>query len=172
MLAGAIAAAATALWLFQFSRDAKVSERAREDLTKCDAFLSRVAQTWPHISLKLGTLRNLQALAEEIRSQSSDQDTTISFQPAWFWALLVPKVCNYNAAESQGSEERPEGTGNSICLKSHFVMPLNEDHEKQPPDSNIHAIDSLLAMPEDLELFDIESLSFDFVHNSFWEQGL
>jgi hypothetical protein len=54
IITDAIAAASTALWLFQFSRDAKVSRRAQENLAKCDAFLNHVAQTWPHISQKVG----------------------------------------------------------------------------------------------------------------------
>lgn len=53
IITDAIAAASTALWLFQFSRDAKVSRRAQENLAKCDAFLNHVAQTWPHISQKV-----------------------------------------------------------------------------------------------------------------------
>ncbi|KAJ3459018.1 hypothetical protein MRS44_015091 [Fusarium solani] len=190
IITDAIAAASTALWLFQFSRDAKVSRRAQENLAKCDAFLNHVAQTWPHISQKierantdgqLNTLRKLQALAESIRLQSSDQDTTISFQPAWFWELLDPKVCNNTQNGLQKvnklSTQRLGHSGDSrICLKSHFVMPLDEDEHllggEQPSDSHMNIGDSLFVMPEELELFDIDSLSLDFLHNSSWQPGL
>lgn len=53
MVADFVAAAATVSWLFQFSTDAKISQRAREDLAKCDQFLNHVALTWPHVSQKV-----------------------------------------------------------------------------------------------------------------------
>lgn len=134
-----------------------------------------------NIEAQLGTLRKLQALAEEIRRQSSDQDTTISFQPAWFWDLLDPRIFNsmQNVPQdfNQTSADRPGHSDDSrICLKSHFVMPLDENQrlnqERQPSDPNLNTGDSLFIMPEDLELFDIDSLSFDFLHNGSWEPGL
>ncbi|UPK99703.1 hypothetical protein LCI18_010638 [Fusarium solani-melongenae] len=181
IIADAIAAASTALWLFQFSRDAKVSRRAQENLAKCDAFLNHVAQTWPHISQKLNTLTKLQALAESIRLQSSDQDATISFQPAWFWELLDPRICNNTQNGLQKVNKlSTQGLGHSgdsrICLKSHFVMPLDEGEHllrgEQPSDSHVNIGDSLFVMPEELESFDIDLLSLDFLHNRSWQPGL
>ncbi|KAJ3524549.1 hypothetical protein NM208_g10269 [Fusarium decemcellulare] len=186
MIADSIAAASTALWLFRFSRDTKVSQRAQEDLIKHgDSDFSSVGKTFGlervNIDAQLGTLGKLQALAEEIRRQSSDQDTTISFQPAWFWELLDPRICNsmQNVPPdfNQTSADRPGHSDDSrICLKSHFVMPLDEnqrlDQEMQPSDPDLNTGDSLFTMTEDLELFDIDSLSFDFLHNGSWEPAL
>lgn len=120
-------------------------------------------------------------MAESIRQQGSDQDTTISFQPAWFWELLEPKIRNSRQSGLQNvdklSTQRVEHSGDSkICLKSHFVMPLDEDKHllqgEQPSDPHMTIGDSLFVMPEELELFDIDSLSFDFLHNGSWQAGL
>jgi hypothetical protein len=55
-------------------------------------------------------------------------------------------------------------------------MPLDEDEHllggEQPSDSHMNIGDSLFVMPEELELFDIDSLSLDFLHNSSWQPGL
>lgn len=53
MVADFVAAAATVSWFFQFSAAPKISRRAREELDKCDAFLSHVAETWPHVNQKV-----------------------------------------------------------------------------------------------------------------------
>lgn len=53
MVADFVAAAATVSWFFQFSADPKISRRAREELDKCDAFLSHVSGTWPHVNQKV-----------------------------------------------------------------------------------------------------------------------
>ncbi|WAO86322.1 Zn(2)-C6 fungal-type domain-containing protein [Fusarium falciforme] len=171
-----VAAAATVPWLFQFSNDAKIAQRARDDLQKCDTFLSHAAVTWPHFAQKLGTLRQLQALADENRRQHSNDGTTISFQPAWLWDLLDPRIySSLTGSPHPSSELASRNLDSKMYLKSHFVMPLHEDQDSgqdnQPASSAIDAVDSLFAMPGDLELFNIESLSHDCLQNGLWDQG-
>ncbi|KAF5668255.1 hypothetical protein FDENT_11871 [Fusarium denticulatum] len=175
MVADFVAAAATVSWFFQFSADPKISRRAREELDKCDAFLSHVAETWPHVSQKLETLRKLEALANENRRQHSDEGTNISFQSAWLWDLLNPKIQSTQTAPSHsgsGTEKRPDS---EMYLKSHFVMPLHDDHEsgqtREPMASGQDGMDSLFTMPGDLDLFNIELLSHDFFENGLWDQS-
>ncbi|KAF4969876.1 hypothetical protein FSARC_2971 [Fusarium sarcochroum] len=179
MVADFVAAAATVSWFFQFSADPKISRRAREDLNKCDAFLSHVALTWPHVNQKLDTLRKLEALANENRRQHSDEGTNISFQSAWLWDLLDPKIqssqtCSSHPGSGLGgaTERNPDS---EMYLKSHFVMPLQDDQDstqtREPLAPSNDGMDSLLTMPGDLDLFNIELLSHDFFENGLWDQG-
>ena len=55
ILGDAIAASASVLWLFQFSKDNKVAERTRNNLKTCEKLLGTMAQMWPHISEKVRT---------------------------------------------------------------------------------------------------------------------
>ncbi|KAF5536405.1 C6 transcription factor [Fusarium mexicanum] len=178
MVVDFVAAAATVSWFFQFSADPKISRRAREELDKCDAFLSHVAVTWPHVNQKLETLRKLKALANENRRQHSDEGTNISFQSAWLWELLTPMVQSPQISSSHSgsgtggaSEKNPDS---EMYLKSHFVMPLHDDQDSgQIKDSMAsgHGMDSLFTMPGDLDLFNIELLSHDFFETGLWDQG-
>ncbi|KAJ4263537.1 hypothetical protein NW762_006356 [Fusarium torreyae] len=179
MVADFVAAAATVSWFFQFSADPKISRRAREDLAKCEAFLSHVAVTWPHVNQKLDTLRKLEALANENRRQHSDEGTNISFQSAWLWDLLDPKIQSSQIGSSHSglgtggaSERHPDS---EMYLKSHFVMPLHDDQDsgqsRETLASGQDGMDSLFTMPGDLDLFNIELLSHDFFENGLWDQG-
>ncbi|KAF5698054.1 C6 transcription factor [Fusarium globosum] len=179
MVADFVAAAATVSWFFQFSADPKISRRAREELDKCDAFLSYVAETWPHVNQKVETLRKLEALANENRRQQSDEGTNIRFQSAWLWDLLNPKILSTEMSSSHSgpgtggaSEKDPDS---EMYLKSHFVMPLHEDQAsgqiREPMASSPDGMDSLFTMPGDLDLFNIELLSHEFFENGLWDQG-
>lgn len=53
MVSDAMAGAATVSWLFQFSKDEEIAQKAQNNLIKCEEFLSHVAQTWPHITEKV-----------------------------------------------------------------------------------------------------------------------
>ncbi|KAG5760039.1 hypothetical protein H9Q72_011836 [Fusarium xylarioides] len=179
MVADFVAAAATVSWFFQFSADPKISRRAREDLDKCDAFLSHVAVTWPHINQKLETLRKLEALANENRRQHSDEGTNIKFQSAWLWDLLNPQIQSTQIGSSHsgpGAGGAPEKNPDSeMYLKSHFVMPLHDDQDsgqiRDPMAPGQDGMDSLFTMPGDLDLFNVELLSHDFFENGLWDQG-
>ncbi|RKL39309.1 hypothetical protein BFJ72_g6781 [Fusarium proliferatum] len=179
MVADFVAAAATVSWFFQFSADPKISRRAREELDKCDAFLSHVAETWPHVNQKVETLRKLEALANENRRQHSDEGSNIRFRSAWLWDLLNPKIqstqngsLHSGSGTSGASEKNPDS---EMYLKSHFVMPLHDDQDsgqiRESMASGQDGMDSLFTMPGDLDLFNIELLSHDFFENGLWDQG-
>ncbi|KLP10136.1 Uncharacterized protein Y057_2614 [Fusarium fujikuroi] len=179
MVADFVAAAATVSWFFQFSADPRISRRAGEELDKCDAFLSHVAVTWPHVNQKLETIRKLEALANENRRQHSDEGTNIRFQSAWLWDLLNPKIQSTQIGfpgsgpgTDGASEKNPDS---EMYLKSHFVMPLHDDQDsgqiREPIASGQDGMDSLFTMPGDLDLFNIELLSHDFFENGLWDQG-
>lgn len=55
ILGDAIAASATILWLFQFTRDAKVAQRTRNNLETCEKLISTMAEMWPHLFNKVRT---------------------------------------------------------------------------------------------------------------------
>ncbi|KAF5534279.1 C6 transcription factor [Fusarium napiforme] len=179
MVADFVAAAATVSWFFQFSADPKISRRAREELDNCDAFLSHVAETWPHVNQKLETLRKMEALANENRRQYSDEGTSIRFQSAWLWDLLNPRI----QSTQSGSSHSGSGTGGAsgknpeseMYLKSHFVMPLHDDEDfgqiGEPITSGQDGMDSLFTMPGDLDFFNIELLSHEFFENGLWDQS-
>lgn len=48
-----VAATATIPLFFRFSKDQKVAQKAKQDLAKCEKFLSRMSDDWPHISQKV-----------------------------------------------------------------------------------------------------------------------
>ncbi|KAF5614602.1 C6 transcription factor [Fusarium sp. NRRL 25303] len=179
MVADFVAAAATVSWFFQFSADPKISRRAREELGKCDTFLSHVAVTWPHVNQKVETLRKLGALANENRRQHSGEGTYIRFQSAWLWDLLNPKIqstqngSSHSGSGTSGTSEKSPDS--EMYLKSHFVMPLHDDQDsgqiREPVVSGQDGMDSLFTMPGDLDLFNIELLSHDFFENGLWDQG-
>lgn len=53
VIGDAIAASATVLWLFQFTKDSKVAQRTRNNLEICEKFMNTLARIWPHISHKV-----------------------------------------------------------------------------------------------------------------------
>jgi len=48
-----VAMTATIPCLFQFAGDPKVSEKAREDLAKCNSFVNCIAKRWPHVAAQV-----------------------------------------------------------------------------------------------------------------------
>lgn len=131
-----------------------------------------------NISFKLDTLRKLRVLADEHRRQHSNEGTTVSFQPAWLWDLLDPKIYSSLAGlphPDSGPVSGPK-PHSKMYLKSHFVMPLHEDQDstqnKEQPESSTNTVDSLFTIPSELELFNIEWLSPDFLQNRPWDQSL
>ncbi|WKT48243.1 hypothetical protein QSH57_013148 [Fusarium oxysporum f. sp. vasinfectum] len=163
-----MAGTATVSWLFQFSKDQEIAQKAQNNLSKCEEFLCQVAQTWPHISQKIDALRKLQALARENYRQCSSQGTTISFQSAWFWDLLSPRP-SFGANEARAPDLRGE-TKSEISLKNHFVLPLHDGLGSEPGNPLVGlAVDPFLVMPGELELFNIDSLSHDFFQSGLWD---
>ncbi|WZH42081.1 uncharacterized protein QYS62_003049 [Fusarium acuminatum] len=170
MIADIIACTATVSWLFQFSKNHKIAQDAQSNLVKCEEFLSQVAQIWPHISYKVDVLGKLRALARENYRQNSSHSTTISFQPAWFWDLLAPKPSlKTNTTRIPGLRGE---TKSEISLKSHFVLPLDDDTNPNVDPAPVgFDFDPFFVMPGELGLFNIDSLSHDFLQNDPWGQG-
>ncbi|KAJ4168228.1 hypothetical protein BFJ70_g16478 [Fusarium oxysporum] len=174
MLGVAVAATATVQWLFQFSKDTRVARRAQDDLSWCDEFLSHMALTWPHLSLSLIVLRKLQDLADHNRRDVMDQDSTIKFKSAWFWELLdtgIWKSSTNDLSSLQAAASMRDDFDASMCLKSHFIDPFQEEqdvvHEQQSLSAGLDHVDSLFMGAEGLEQFHIEGLSLDFLNPAF-----
>ncbi|KAF7591893.1 hypothetical protein BBP40_000940 [Aspergillus hancockii] len=176
LIAHAVAATATIPWLFQFARDHKVSKKAYEDLGRCERFLSRISNLWPHISRKLEILQRLQSVARDKLQNIPGGSTMISFQPQMFWELLDPKICQM----VQG-DYVPYGmnfpTGNvpdaRLRVTTHFVHPLVEDQEEQPPPINNveNGMQSISPDPEDLEQVCLDQIFYHFPRDeSYWLQ--
>lgn len=113
------------------------------------------------------TLKKLRILADQNRAQATHQDMTISFKPEWFWDLLVPSIHETKDAESGG------GSTSKMRLKSHFIdrLPeeLDSDREEDHPESAPFSLDSFPNGLDDLEQFQIEGLSRDFLDSDFWD---
>ncbi|KAM5511695.1 hypothetical protein FOXYSP1_06495 [Fusarium oxysporum f. sp. phaseoli] len=174
MLGVAVAATATVQWLFQFSKDTRVARRAQDDLSWCDEFLSHMALTWPHLSLSLIVLRKLQDLADHNRRDVMDQDSTMKFKSAWFWELLdtgIWKSSTNDLSSLQAAASMRDDFDASMCLKSHFIDPFQEEqdvvHEQQSLSAGLDHVDSLFMGAEGLEQFHVEGLSLDFLNPAF-----
>jgi hypothetical protein len=59
LIGQAVAACVSILWIFQFARDRKVSDKAKENIGTCEAFLSRLSHNWPHIAKKVGSCSHM-----------------------------------------------------------------------------------------------------------------
>jgi hypothetical protein len=119
---------------------------------------------------KVDVLGKLRALARENYRQNSSHSTTISFQPAWFWDLLAPKPSlKTNTTRIPGLRGE---TKSEISLKSHFVLPLDDDTNPNVDPAPVgFDFDPFFVMPGELGLFNIDSLSHDFLQNDPWGQG-
>ncbi|KAE8315412.1 hypothetical protein BDV41DRAFT_562865 [Aspergillus transmontanensis] len=174
IIGDAIAASATILWLFQFTRDAKIAQRTRNNLETCDKLLSAMADMWPHIFHKLITLRKLRILADQNRSQATHQETTISFKPELFWDLLVPTIQpdTNNALGPDPVTGCESDSPSKMRLKSHFIDRLSEEPDSDQQHEGLGSAplpsDSLAMGLDHLEQFDIEELSRGFIESDFW----
>lgn len=59
LLGHLVAGTATVLWFFQFTRDSKISLKAKDDLDKCERFLERLSTIWPHLAQKVCAIHPL-----------------------------------------------------------------------------------------------------------------
>ncbi|PWY93101.1 hypothetical protein BO94DRAFT_359431 [Aspergillus sclerotioniger CBS 115572] len=117
LIAHLVAATATISWIFQFAKDKKIADNAREHLAVAETLLTRMATTWPHISHKLQTLLSLQSTTTTLPTLL----TTISFQPTVFWDLLDPEICPTQPPTG------PTTPGARMRVTTQFVHPLVED---------------------------------------------
>ncbi|KAM5369991.1 hypothetical protein ACJZ2D_008674 [Fusarium nematophilum] len=166
LIGDAVAATATVSWLFQFSRDSEVPRRARGDLSRCEP----LSGTYPCATSL--TCTNSSPFFKSC--ETNESDTTISFKPAWIWELLDPRIHQAGSGDTVALCESGSDPNAKMCLKTHFVQPLQEDenrgqeHQVEPVENTMN---SLFMSPEDFEEFDIEALSRDFLQNGFWDQG-
>lgn len=127
--------------------------------------------------MQLAVLRKLQSLADKNRQETTNQGTTISFRPQWFWDLLNPKVRQPTPNDSPDLDPA-SGNGadhdSKMYLKTHFVQPLPEsqvsDQEQNRLYSGPNSVDSSLST-ENLERLDLERLSRDFLQEGFWSMA-
>ncbi|KAL6362267.1 hypothetical protein LRP88_04345 [Fusarium phalaenopsidis] len=178
IVADAIGAAATVPWLFQFAKDPKVAQRAQEALVTCQTLLSRIVLMWPHVSQKLAILKRLELLANENRQEMANKDEIVSFKSAWFWELLDPTIGQHGEDSTPDlayDHRRGSDHDTTMYCRTQFVDPLREDEDnglvqEQPPDSMTLASTNvdLFANPGNLEQFNIDELSHDFLQNSTW----
>ncbi|KAL2430772.1 hypothetical protein ABEF95_013288 [Exophiala dermatitidis] len=131
-----VAATATIPLFFQFARDQKVAQRAKQDLAKCDDYLSRMSREWPHIAPKLEILRNMQSVAQRA-PETTEGSTTVTFPPLMLWELLDPQLLPVTQDASTGPQltSQAGGLGDaSVGITTHFTHPLveEEDHGEWP----------------------------------------
>ncbi|KAF6526177.1 hypothetical protein HZS61_009221 [Fusarium oxysporum f. sp. conglutinans] len=91
----AVAGCVSILWIFQFARDRKVSEKAKENLGICETFLEHLSRKWPHIAEKVEILRTLNIKVKKKRQSPQDDESssaTIQFEPDMMWELLDPAI--------------------------------------------------------------------------------
>ncbi|RSL57239.1 hypothetical protein CEP53_006536 [Fusarium sp. AF-6] len=131
-----VAATSTIPWLYQFAKDIKVSQKAVEDLDKCEMFLQRLSFTWPHISRKLDSLKKLRSLAADKQQDVPGKATKITFPSGMLWELLDPSICDATLSSSQPSAPSEA----SIHVTTHFLHPLADDYLQK---SLISDIDSM-----------------------------
>ncbi|KAF4980632.1 hypothetical protein FZEAL_3381 [Fusarium zealandicum] len=146
LIGQAVAACASILWIFQFARDPKVSEKARENLSICEVFLGRLSRKWPHIARKVEILRALNVKVATQTSQQDETNTTIRFEPELIWGLLDPTQsishCTNTAIEEQDDDPASSTT---IQVATKFIHPIDEEQEKAPAP---HATQSLFDLED------------------------
>ncbi|OQV05766.1 Fungal Zn2-Cys6 binuclear cluster domain-containing protein [Cladophialophora immunda] len=127
-----VAATATIPLFFQFAKDQKVAQKAKQDLAKGDEYLSRMSGEWPHIAQKLEILRNMQSIAKRA-PETTDGSTIVTFPPLMLWELLDPQLLlvTQDASTSPQLTSQAGGLGDaSIGITTHFTHPLVEEKDQ------------------------------------------
>ncbi|KAH6979029.1 hypothetical protein EDB82DRAFT_448608 [Fusarium venenatum] len=156
LIGQAVAGCVSILWIFQFARDRKVSEKAKENLITCETFLGHLARKWPHIAEKLEILRTLNVkVAKQQQTPQEDESTsaTIKFEPDMMWELLDPAMSGVDwanlcsAAKEKGSHATTSAT---IRVATKFVHPINNEVESAPvpdPEHNLFDLEDIYGEP-------------------------
>ncbi|KAF4342312.1 hypothetical protein FBEOM_3719 [Fusarium beomiforme] len=127
-----VAATATIPWLFQYARDAKVSETSKENYRKCIEFLESMPDPSPRsIHKQRELLHQLQTMS----SQAQDNNM-ISFQPSKIWQLIDSDIMDAVAPQpttdgTQGGQSDASKT--TVSVQTTFVHPVGErrsDHRQ------------------------------------------
>ncbi|KAJ4197291.1 hypothetical protein NW759_016314 [Fusarium solani] len=142
LIGQAVAACVSILWIFQFARDRKVSDKAKENIGTCEAFLSRLSHNWPHIAKKVDILQRLNAKASQAPQTAQNDDSTsstICFEPEMIWELLDPTMSGSSFTTCNSTSERPgssHGSSATIQVATKFIHPIDDKEENPPPAPN------------------------------------
>ncbi|KAF5599443.1 hypothetical protein FPANT_3420 [Fusarium pseudoanthophilum] len=149
-----VAATATIPWLFQYARDAKVSETSKENYRKCIEFLESMPDPSPRSIHKRELLHQLQTMS----SQAQDNNM-ISFQPSKIWQLIDSDIMDAVAPQpttdgTQGGQSDASKT--TVSVQTTFVHPVGERRTGQQQTS---LGDSMTAdIYEGLEQYSLDSI--------------
>ncbi|KAF5598713.1 quinic acid utilization activator [Fusarium pseudocircinatum] len=149
-----VAATATIPWLFQYARDAKVSETSKENYRKCIEFLESMPDPSPRSIHKRELLYQLQTMS----SQAQDNNM-ISFQPSKIWQLIDSDIMDAVAPQpttdgTQGGQSDASKT--TVSVQTTFVHPVGERRADQRQTS---LGDSMTAdIYEGLEQYSLDSI--------------
>ncbi|KAL5626979.1 hypothetical protein FOBRF1_001322 [Fusarium oxysporum] len=149
-----LAATATIPWLFQYARDAKVSETSKENYRKCIEFLESMPDPSPRSIHKRELLHQLQTMS----SQAQDNNM-ISFQPSKIWQLIDSDIMDAVAPQptvdgAQGGQSDASKT--TVSVQTTFVHPVGERRTDQRQTS---LGDSMTAdIYEGLEQYSLDSI--------------
>ncbi|KAF4952974.1 hypothetical protein FSARC_12513 [Fusarium sarcochroum] len=156
LIGEAVAGCVSILWIFQFARDRKVSEKAKENLATCETFLGHLSRKWPHIAEKVEILRTLNVKVKKQQQTPQEDDSTsatIQFEPDMMWELLDPAMSGVdwaglcNSAKGEGSHATTSAT---IRVATKFVHPISDDQENTPipnPTHNLFDLEDVYGEP-------------------------
>ncbi|XEV01457.1 hypothetical protein FSHL1_006744 [Fusarium sambucinum] len=126
----AVAATSTIPWLYQFGRNVKLARKASQNLAKGQRLLERMSKTWPFLSRKLESLKELQSLAMGTQVETGTTSAMIEFPPSMIWVLLDPII--EPAGLPSNIDDIPTGSATrvSIHVTTDFLHPLDDDQEE------------------------------------------
>ncbi|RGP64245.1 hypothetical protein FSPOR_8064 [Fusarium sporotrichioides] len=139
----AVAATSTIPWLYQFVRNNKLARKASQNLAKGQRLLERMSKTWPCLSRKLESLKELQSLATGTQLEIGTTNTMIEFPPSMIWELLDPIIQLAEASSNIHDDPQGGATRVSIHVTTDFLHPLEDDQE-EPTMSPFDWEDSLM----------------------------
>ncbi|KAJ4246518.1 hypothetical protein NW762_013458 [Fusarium torreyae] len=156
LIGQAVAACVSILWIFQFARDRKVSEKAKENLATCETFLGHLSRKWPHIAEKVEILRTLNVKVKKQQQTPQEDDSTsatIQFEPDMMWELLDPAMSGVDWAalcSSAKGEGAHATTSATIRVATRFVHPISDEQENAPiqnPTHNLFDLEDVYGEP-------------------------
>ncbi|KAI1051180.1 hypothetical protein LB506_010911 [Fusarium annulatum] len=159
----AVAGCVSILWIFQFARDRKVSEKAKENLGICETFLEHLARKWPHIAEKVEILRTLNIKVKKKRQSPQDEESssaTIQFEPDMMWELLDPAMSGVDWASLCKAGGTYAATSATIKVATKFIHPINSDEDNVPMENVSH------------NLFDLEDVYGEPFLDQFFSDSL
>jgi hypothetical protein len=181
LIGHAVAGCVSILWIFQFARDRKVSEKAKVNLAICETFLGHLSRKWPHIAEKASfdlsaenvmlTIKQVEILRtlniKVTKKQQTPQDddsasATIQFEPDMMWELLDPAMSGVDWAGlcSSAKGGGPQAsTSATIRVATKFVHPINNDEDS-------------VQVPTSHNLFDLEDVYGEPFLDQFFSDSL